>query len=119
MTGNARAQDRDGEPAGAGAATGAPRVTALSEGGSEARDRDARPDDRAASHAAQREDGEQAGAPALGRNPEVEDAALPPHEPGSMDISAHEETYAKFIRITIRTVITIFVVLILLALINA
>ena len=54
----------------------------------------------------------------LGRNPEVEDSAFPPHEPGAMDISHHEETYQRFIRIVIRTVIAIFAVLILLALIN-
>ena len=71
--------------------------------------------DRAMPHEAQAGSGS---APALGRNPEVEDAALPPHEPGSMDISAHEETYQRFIGIVIRTVITIFVVLVLLALIN-
>lgn len=57
-------------------------------------------------------------APPLGRNPEVEDSALPPHEPGSMDIAQHEATYQAFIRITIRAVIAIFAVLILLALVN-
>ena len=58
-------------------------------------------------------------APELGRNPEVEESALPPHEPGSMDISVHEATYQRFIGITIRAVIAIFAVLILLALLNA
>lgn len=70
--------------------------------------------DRAAPHEAQ----EGGSAPALGRNPEVEKSALPPHEPGSMDISHHEATYQSLIRITIRAVIAIFVLLLLLALIN-
>ena len=71
---------------------------------------------RAAPHEAQDDDA--ATAPALGRNPEVEESALPPHEPGSMDISQHEETYQTFIRLTIRGVIAIFALLILLALVN-
>lgn len=72
---------------------------------------------RSAPHPAQ-DDGDET-APALGRNPEVEDSAVPPHEPGSMDISHHEETYQSFIRLTIRSVIVILVVLVLLALVNA
>ena len=100
---------------------GEPRVTAHEEPRAPARDgSDASGHDghRAAPHPAQRESGGAADAPELGRNPEVEDSAFPPHEPGSMDIAYHEETYHRFIRIVIRTVIGIFVVLILLALIN-
>ena len=74
---------------------------------------------RAAPHGAQTEPDGAAEAPELGRNPEVEEAALPPHEPGSMDISVHEATYHRFIGIVIRAVIAIFVVLLLLALLNA
>ena len=74
---------------------------------------------RAAPHEAQDGSDDAARAPELGRNPEVEESALPPHEPGSMDISVHEATYQRFIAITIRAVIAIFVVLVLLALLNA
>lgn len=70
---------------------------------------------RAAPHQAQGG----ASAPALGRNPEVEESGIPPHEPGSMDITAHERTYQSFVRLTIRSVVAILVVLILLALLNA
>lgn len=72
-------------------------------------------DGRTTPHPAQ----DDAAAPALGRNPEADEASLPPHEPGSMDISHHEETYQAFVRLTMRAVVTIFVVLMLLALINA
>ncbi|MGR3542608.1 MAG: aa3-type cytochrome c oxidase subunit IV [Hasllibacter sp.] len=40
------------------------------------------------------------------------------HEPGSMDISHQEATFAKFIQWTMRTVIAIIIALILLYLIN-
>ena len=73
---------------------------------------------RAAPHEAQRTAGGSPDAPELGRNPEAEEAALPPHEPGTMDIAQCEETYHRFIGIVIRAVITIFAVLMLLALIN-
>ena len=74
--------------------------------------------ERTAPHEAQTEP-DATEAPELGRNPEVEESALPPHEPGSMDISVHEATYERFIGIVIRAVIAIFVILVLLALINA
>ena len=48
---------------------------------------------RTAPHEAQDGSDDAARAPELGRNPEVEESALPPHEPGSMDISVHEATY--------------------------
>ena len=135
MAGSTRTEDRGDGP---GAGIASPRVSPA--GGAQAAPRDPAPrttahdpsdgaaphdhSDRAAPHASsdramphEAQDGS-GSAPALGRNPEVEDAALPPHEPGSMDISAHEETYQRFIGIVIRAVITIFVVLVLLALIN-
>ena len=141
MAGNARAGDRDGDLEGAapagGAAVGAPHVTTTSDAPPRAAHRDAAPHDgrtasrehqdraaphedhdRAAPHEAQQTEGGAETAPPLGRNPEVEESALPPHEPGSMDIAYHEETYHRFIRIVIRAVIVVFVVLVLLALVN-
>lgn len=38
---------------------------------------------------------------------------------GSMDISEQERTFAAFVRWTVRTVVAIFVILILLAFLNA
>ncbi len=73
---------------------------------------------RAAPHEAQGGRDGPSEAPELGRNPEVEESALPPHEPGSMDISVHEATYQRFVGIVIRAVIVVFVVLVLLALVN-
>ncbi len=41
------------------------------------------------------------------------------HNPGQMDITEQERTFAGFVTFTIRTVIVIFPVLVLLALVNA
>ena len=41
------------------------------------------------------------------------------HKHGSMDIKVQEETFAGFIRFTIRTVIVILVAVVLLAMFNA
>lgn len=125
MAGDARVSDRDDDRDGdrdtAGAAPRALRSDIAAPRVAETRGPDSPPGrapDRAAPHEAQQTAGGPQSAPALGRNPEVEESRLPPHEPGAMDITAHEETYQGFIRWTIRAVLAILAVLIFLALFN-
>lgn len=130
MAGDARVSNRDSDrdtraPRAERPGVGTPRVTETRSPGDAPVARTApdhatdRTPDRAEPHEAQRSEDGPESAPALGRNPEVEESPLPPHEPGSMDITYHEETYQAFIRWTIRTVLAILAVLILLALFNA
>lgn len=122
MAGEARVSDRDGDQDRAGAAAAprsdiaAPRVTETRDPAAGAERAAEAP--RAEPHEAQRT-GDARSAPVLGRNPEVEESPLPPHEPGSMDIAEHEQTYQGFIRWTIRAVLAVLAVLIFLALFNA